>query len=126
MADGALYIRGAIKNLWSQITPTLCLFHFIKAYRTKLYNKEFVPAVQIKNGKLDNKTIPSNILECFNTQLNLPEKEKYNPTRVISNDIKILQALPTEAFFSNYLSLIKSFWIFFGKKFLDILFNKLC
>ena len=83
MCDGAIYIRTAAKNIWPNIIPILCLFHFGKAFQTKLMNKDFIPKVKIVNGKIGNQLIPPNILQCFTPNSNLPENEKFNPNRVI-------------------------------------------
>lgn len=116
MADGALYIRNAAKLIFPQITPTLCLFHFIKAYRTKLYNHEYVPKVKIENVKLKNESIPKSILEIFQSNQQLPDEKKYNPSRVIAKDIRILQSFPNHKSFNLYLKFIKPFWTFFAPK----------
>jgi len=82
MADGALYIRAAAKAIWPNIIPTLCSFHFVKAYKPKVVNQELIPKVKIINGKLNNKTIPANILECFHSHPTRSEEDRYNPNRI--------------------------------------------
>ena len=117
MADGALYIRAAAKMIWPNIIPTLCSFHFTKAYKSKLVSQKYIPKVTITNGRVNNKLIPNKILECFNSHPIRSNDERYNPSRVIRTDIKVLQSLPTQALFNQYLKFIKPFWNYFGKNF---------
>lgn len=124
MADGALYIRNGAKFVWPNITPTLCLFHFIKAFRTKLYNHEYVPKIKIINGKVNNKPVPRSLLEIFQSNHRGLEAEKYNPSMVIASDIRILQTLPTQASFNLFLKFVKPFWTFFAPKFWNYFINE--
>ena len=117
MADGALYIREGASHVWERITPILCIFHFFKAIEDKLCNKDYIPRLSILNGKIDKKPIPRTLLEQFISGPNVPNEGQMNPTRIIRQDIKILQALPSEMLFKKYVKIVKPFWMYFGRKF---------
>ena len=119
MADGALYIHEGAFLVWENVTATLCSFHFFKSVKDKLCNKDYIPKVVIEDGKIGNKKVPKTLLEQFTSPSNISHDKKMNPTRILRQDIKVLQVLPNEELFNKYLKIIKPFWIYFGRKFWD-------
>ena len=75
------------------------------------------------NGKIGDKSIPKTIYEIFKLNTNVSDNQRFNPIRIIKEDIRVLQFPPTQTLFTQYLKLIKPFWLYFAKKFWEYFMN---
>ena len=82
MADGALYIRYGISNVHEEIIPTFCRFHFHKALKPRLNDKQLIPKIEVVNGKIGRNKISAIHMEAFNINaIHLTNQEKFKPSK---------------------------------------------
>ena len=119
MSDGSLAIRNAASSVLNFETPSsiplilmFCTFHFWKAVEVKAKNKDYIPKI---DSKID---IPHRFKQQFSScQSN--KQGQNQVARIIKFDIRILQYLPTQIMYLNYLKIIRPFWKNYAPKFLE-------
>ena len=119
MADGAYYIRKAAIQVFSpsvqRIVPMLCKWHFWHNINPKIKSNKYIPKIDAKL------IIPTRFKDHF--QLLQRDQDKFNVSKIIRYDIKVLQSLPRASMYLTYIKIIRPFWKQYAPLFLVYFFE---
>jgi len=112
MADGALQIRHAVKEIYPDCILSLCKFHFYQNVTPKIKSKTYIPKLEPSNKPIRFEDY------FFSSNKDKKVTDKYNVARVISRDVRVLETLAKSQLYLTYLKIIKPFWKCYCPEFL--------